>query len=99
MYKKACESYLTSAGGRSQALEAATLERWITELSNAKLSPNTINRMGSSVRTVIKKAHAQGLVSSEVAQRFGMVNGVKVGAMKEKLKENARTKISAEDIR
>ena len=55
--------------------------------------------MVSSVRTAMKSAAQQGLGSSELAQRFDAVRGVKVGAMKEKRKEDARTKISAENMR
>jgi integrase len=99
MYKKAFSAYLAFAGSWAQVLEPSILARWVAALANAELSPNTINRMVSSVRTVMKSAAQQGFVSSELAQRFDAVRGVKVGAMKEKLKENARTKISAEDMR
>lgn len=99
MYKKAFGAYLAFAGSWAQALDPATLAQWRTELANAELSPNTVNRMLSSVRAVMKTAAEQGYVSSEVYQRFEAVRGVKVGAMKDKLKENSRTRITAEDMR
>lgn len=99
MYKKAFGAYLTFAGSWAQALDPAMLAQWRTELANTQLSPNTINRMLSSVRAVMKTAAEQGYVTSEVAQRFDSVRGVKVGAMKDKLKSNARTRITAEDMR
>lgn len=99
MYKKAFGAYLTFAGSWAQALDPAILAQWRTELANTQLSPNTINRMLSSVRAVMKTAAEQGYVSSEIAQRFEAVRGVKVGAMKDKLKGNSRTRITAEDMR
>jgi integrase/recombinase XerD len=39
------------------------------------------------------------MLSHEAAQRFKAVDGVKVSAMKDKLKENSRTRITAEDMR
>ena len=87
MYKKAFGAYLAFAGSWAQALDPATLAQWRTVLANTELSPNTVNRMLSSVRAVMKTAAEQGYVSSEVYQRFEAVRGVKVGAMKDKLKE------------
>jgi len=99
MYKKAFSAYLTFAGSWSQALDPATLAQWRTVLAVTALSPNTINRMLSSVKAVVKSAASQGYVSSDIAQRFEAVRGVKVSAMKDNLKDHARTKISKEDMR
>jgi len=99
MYKKAFGAYVAYAGSWAQALDPATLARWRAELATAELSPNTVNRMLSSVRAVMKTAAEQGYLSVEVTQRFDAVRGVKVGAMKDKLKEHARTRITAEDMR
>lgn len=99
MYKKAFKAYVTYAGDWGAALNPATLARWRTELSNQKLSPNSINRMLSSVRAVMKSAAEQGHIPSDLAQQFDSVRGVKVAAMKDKLKDHARTRIAPADMR
>ena len=99
MYKKAFGAYLTYAGSWGTALDPATLARWRTALSGQSLSPNSINRMLSSVRAVMKSAAEQGYIASETAQQFDSVRGVKVAAMKDKLKDHARTKIAPADMR
>lgn len=99
MYKKAFGAYIAYAGDWATALDPATLARWRTELSNQTLSPNSINRMLSSVRAVMKSAAEQGYISSDLAQQFDSVRGVKVAAMKDKLKDHARTKITPADMR
>jgi integrase len=55
--------------------------------------------MLSSVRAVMKSAAEQGYLANDVAQAFDGVRGVKVSAMKDKLKDHARTKIQPEDMR
>lgn len=99
MYRKAFQAYCTYAGSWVSALDPSTLARWRTALSSEALSPNSINRMLSSVRAVMKSAAEQGYIQSEVAQRFDSVRGVKVAAMKDKLKDHARTKITPADMR
>lgn len=99
MYNKSFDAYTAFAGSWARVLDPTTLARWRTELASADLSPNTINRMLSSIRAVMKSAAEQGYLSAEAAQRFHAVSGVKISAMKDKLKANARTKISKEDMR
>ena len=99
MYKKAFGAYLNYAGSWGAALDPATLARWRTALSGQNLSPNSINRMLSSVRAVMKSAAEQGYIASETAQQFDSVRGVKVAAMKDKLKDHARTRIAPADMR
>ena len=99
MYGKAFKAYTVFAGSWGAALDPATLARWRTELSTQALSPNSINRMLSSVRAVMKSAAEQGHIPSDLAQQFDSVRGVKVAAMKDKLKDHARTKISPADMR
>ena len=99
MYRKAFKAYTEFAQSWTAALDPATLARWRTALSNEALSPNSINRMLSSVRAVMKSAAEQGYIPSETAQQFDAVRGVKVAAMKAKLKDHARTKIQPADMR
>ncbi len=99
MYKKAFGAYVAFAGSWEQALESATLAQWRTVLAGQALSPNTVNRMLSSVRAVMKSAAEQGYLANDIAQAFDSVRGVKVSAMKDKLKDNSRTKILPADMR
>lgn len=99
MYKRDFAAYVDFAGNEDNALNSATLAQWRTVLSKTDKSPNTINRMLSSVRAVIKAASEQGYINSEIANKFENVKGVKVGALRQNLKQDARTKISPTDMR
>ena len=55
--------------------------------------------MLSAVKRIVKEAAIQGYVTHEVAESFGTVQGVKVKALKKRLKDHARTKITAENMR
>lgn len=99
LYKRDFAAYLAFAGGFQNAMQPAMLAQWRTELAKGDKSPNTINRQLSSVRTVVRAAAEQGFVSQEVAQAFENVRGVKVAAMRGNLKADARTRITAEDMR
>lgn len=99
MYKRDFTAYVDFAGSADNALNPATLAQWRTELSKGELSPNTINRMLASVRSLLKEAATQGYISQEVAARFESVKGVKVSALRGNLKKDARTKIAPADMR
>lgn len=99
MYRKSIKDYLAFAGSTQAALDAATLARWRAELAKGAKSPNTINRMLSSVRAVIKAAEAQNYVPAGLGEKFDSVRGVKVAAMRQNLKADARTRISSEQMR
>jgi site-specific recombinase XerD len=101
MYKRDFAAYVTFCGGDARAaLDPASLGRWRTHLAQeTTLSPNTINRMLSAVKRLVKEAAAQGYVPSETAAGFRAVDGVKAKALKQRTKRNARTKISPVDMR
>ena len=99
MYKRDFGAYVDFAGGIDAALNPAMLAQWRADLAKTDKSPNTINRMLASVRSLLKEASAQGYISSELAARFETVKGVKVSALRGNLKKDARTKISPEDMR
>jgi site-specific recombinase XerD len=81
-------------------MDATTLARWRTHLAlNTTLSPNTINRMLSAVRTLMGVAAEQGYTTSENAARFEQVDGVRVQALKDRTRENNRTRIEPEDMK
>ena len=94
MYQRDFVAYAKFAGSLDALLDAATLARWRTHLAQeTEMSPNTINRMLSAVKRVMREAAAQGYISHEAAAAFEDVSGVKVAALKERIKENARTRI------
>ncbi|WP_141612429.1 tyrosine-type recombinase/integrase [Litorilinea aerophila] len=100
MYQRDFEAYLRFAGSFDQAVDAATLARWRSHLAQSTdMSPNTINRMLSAVKRLMKEAAAQGYIGQEVALSFAQVSGVKAAALKDRIKQNARTRIEPEAMR
>ncbi len=100
MYKRDFAAYVAFAGDFATAMQPETLARWLAHLaSETQKSPNTINRMLSAVRRLMKEAAKQGYTTRENAKAFAGVEGVKVVAMKDNLKPHARTKIKPSDMR
>ena len=100
MYQRDFRAYLEFAGDFGAAADAATLSRWRAQLAQATdLSPNTINRMISAVKRLMREAAAQGYVNHEVAAAFSQIAGVKTVALKERVKSNARVRIEPEAMR
>lgn len=97
MYERDFQAYLAFAQNKEQALNPSTLAQWRIALVNENKSPNTINRMISTVKSLMVEAAAQGMISYELAERFKYVKGVKVEAMKEQIKE--KTWLEPEEVR
>ncbi len=118
MYKRDFAAYVVFAGDFAAAMQPETLARWRTALAEGtKKSPNTINRMLSAVKRLMREAAQQGYVvpipagasvqevqrakaeANAIVEGFDTVRGVKIAAMKKRVKPHARTKITAEDMR
>ncbi len=100
MYTRDFEAYLAFAGSAEAAVKASTLARWRAHLAQATdKSPNTINRMISAVKRLMREAAAQGFIPASLAQEFDQVSGVKVAALKQRVKDNARVRIEPGDMR
>lgn len=100
MYTRDFKAYLEYAGTSEDALNAATLDRWITDLvNNTDMSPNTINRMVSAVKRVMRIAAKQDYISHEVAESFKHVDGVKASALKGRMRVRNRVRIEPEQMR
>ena len=100
MYRRDFRAYLRFAGSPEAAMEAKTLTRWRTYLAlDTTLSPNTINRMLSAVKRLMKEAANQGYTTHENADQFKHVDGVKVGALRDRTRDHNRTRIEPEDMR
>lgn len=100
MYTRDFAAYLVFAGEQASALDPATLARWRAHLAQeTDKSPNTINRMLSAVKRIMREAATQGFISHEIATAFEQVNGVKTAALKDRIKQNARVRIEPTDMR
>ena len=100
MYERDFRAYLAYAQTPEAAMQASTLARWRTHLAtNTQLSPNTINRMLSAVKRLMKEAESQGYVPEGTWQHFRMIDGVRNVALKKRTKTHARVRISPEDMR
>jgi integrase/recombinase XerD len=100
MYERDFRSYLNYAVTPEMAVQSLTFARWRSHLANnTELSPNTINRMMSAVKKMMKEAESQGYVPRGTHEDFKRIDGVRVVAMKERKKEHARTYISPETMR
>ena len=100
MYERDFKAYLAYAGSRDAALDPTTLARWRTHLAqDTEMSPNTINRMLSAVKRIMREAAEQKYTTHENAAAFERVSGVMVRALRERVKTTARTKIEPEDMK
>jgi integrase/recombinase XerD len=101
MYAQDFAAYLRFAGYSAElALQPATFARWRAELATATTkAPGTINRMLAGVKRVIAEASLQGYIPANLAAEFAQVGGVKVAALKDRQRKNARTRISPDDMR
>jgi integrase/recombinase XerD len=100
MYQRDFQAYVQWAMDAAlDVFDANTLAQWRTVLAlETGLSPNTINRMVSAVKRLMQEAVSHGHTTQEVASAFVNVRGVKVGALKERTKQTARTRISPEEM-
>lgn len=100
MYERDFRAYVEWAGNATAALQVTTLRRWRTFLAQeSTYSPNTINRMISCVKRLMKEAANQGYIPYDQAAAFAGVEGVKVAALKDRVKSNARTRIEPAQMR
>lgn len=97
MYERNLKVYLDYAVTPELAIQSSTFARWRAYLvNNTKLSPNTINRMMSEAKKIMKETGAQGYILRGIYEDFKRVDGVRIATMKERKKEHSRTYISPE---
>lgn len=100
MYTRDFAAYLSYAGSKDNAFNTVTLNRWVSHLVNdSDMSPNTINRMVSAVKKIMIVASKQGYISSEIAESFKHVEGVKASSLKGRMRIRNRIKIEPEQMR
>lgn len=100
-YREAWAMYATWAGRRGLAVgDAETLRAWRDYMvSETRLSPNTLNIRLSAVKRVVLEGARRGVVDLALADRFRLVEGVRLRAMRDRLKVDARTMIPPDDMR
>lgn len=94
VYTRDFKAYLTYSVTPEIALDPSTLARWRTHLVHTTtMSPNTINRMMTAVKRLMDAAAEQKYISYELSEAFQRVKGVKVGAMKDRMRIRNRVRI------
>ena len=100
MYRRDVQAYVNFAVEKGlQWLDPKTFVLWRDTLALGDKSPNTINRMISAVKRIVKEMFDRDMVDEAVAMKFEHADGVKVKPLKDRLKPNARTKIAPTDMR
>src|SRR5260370_7926858 len=74
-------------------------EATVSEQTGRPYSPNTINRMATSVRRIIREAGQQGYLDPESVKGFHAVEGANRKALKGRLRPHNRVKITREQMR
>jgi integrase/recombinase XerD len=98
MYKRDFQAYEKFAG--DDVFSVDSFSKWRDFMvKGTKYSPNTINRMLSAVRSVLREACARGLLDKSIYNDFTFVRSIPERPLKNRLRKNARTKISPEDMR
>ena len=101
MYKRDVAAYVDYAQSQGlDPLQPLTLTAWRDNLAlDSSMSPNTINRMLSAVKRIVKQAASKEVLDESVSFKFQHIDGVKVKALKSRLKQHGCTRISPEDMR
>lgn len=100
IYKHDFNAYMEYAGSHENALKPEILASWIIFMvENTNYSPNTINRMAMTVRSVMKQALIHRYIDRETYEAFKMVKGVKSGALKERMRIRNRVRITPKNMR
>ena len=72
----------------------------LSKKTGKPFSPNTVNRMLTSVRSVMISAAEQGFIDRETADGFRDLKGVKTAALRDRMKpNNGRHRIEPSDMR
>jgi integrase/recombinase XerD len=99
MYQRDFAAYLCFASGFDVGLRPETLQRWVRELvDHSDKSPNTINRMISAVKSVMRAAAAHGHIDQATAYRFDQIGLVRNDLLRTRLRTNAHVRIQADEL-
>ncbi|HEU4327845.1 MAG TPA: tyrosine-type recombinase/integrase [Roseiflexaceae bacterium] len=100
-YASDFQQYARFVGDPAALLVPTSLERWRAAMAapGQTYSPNTISRRVSAVQSVIRAGARLGILPKALAAAFDAVEHVKVRALRERLRPNNRTKITAAAMR
>ena len=99
-YGRDLAAYARFCAARLAPLQAASLWAWRTALAqHTRVSPHTINRRLAAVKRLVAEAALQGTVDAATAEAFACIPGVKVPALKARLKTTTRTRITPGQMR
>ena len=99
-YGRDLAAYARFCAARLAPLQAASLWAWRTALAqHTRVSPHTINRRLAAVKRLVAEAALQGTVDAATAEAFARIPGVKVPALKARLKTTTRTRITPGQMR
>ena len=102
-YRRDVAAYLAWCAPRgAPPTAAASLAQGRAALAaDTAYSPNTINRMIAAVKRVVQEGAIQGVpgLDADTAHAFAAVGGVKVSALRERLRAHGRTRIAPADMR
>jgi integrase/recombinase XerD len=101
MYKRDVQAYTDYATAQAlHWLEPQTLLAWRDSLARESvMSPHTINRMIAAVKRIVRELASRDRIPETLALKFDHVRGVKVKALKTRLKQHSRTRISPDEMR
>ena len=101
MYQRDAAAYLAWCKSEGVApVDSTSLAQWRTHLAtDTAMSPNTINRMLSAVKRIVREGASQGFTTQENAEEFRHVVGVRKVAMKERTRPHNRVRITPADMR
>src|SRR5688500_573580 len=86
-YARDLAAYQRFCAAGAAPLVATSLLAWRTYLAqHTRVSPHTINRRLAAVKRLVAEAALQGSVDSGTAEAFARIPGVKVPALKARLK-------------
>lgn len=107
--------FLRFARNPQDALDSGVFSQWRTdlveriylvpskvnpeEMGEKQLSPNTINRMLAAVRHMMREAEEKKLILPGTFDHFNRVRGVSVKGLKDRLKPNARVRVTPQEMR
>ncbi len=101
MYKRDVQAYVEYAAAHSlHWLDPQSLVAWRDVLAReSSMSPHTINRMIAAVKRIVRELASRERIAEQLSLKFDHVRGVKVKALKTRLKQHSRTRITPDDMR
>ncbi len=101
-YRSDATVYLAFLGAHEDphCCDLQALRDWRRHMvEQTSLSPNTINRRLMAIKSLVRASAAIGAIDAGVAFRVAQLEVLKVSALRHRLRPNARTPLSPDDVR